>query len=172
MDRATGPLYWLRLILSAFLAIGLIVATPAISQVADGPELDLDQLVAQAEAGDRISQNLLGALYQTGSGLGRDLAKAAEWYEKAADQGLPAAQVNLGTLYLGQLFKIFGYVEEPSKGRGEELLLMAAERGDPLGIARLGSFYLRTGNGDKAMPLLMRAVDLHVGLAAFEIANA
>jgi TPR repeat protein len=151
---------------------GMFATAPASSQVAPEAKLDLTMLVAQAERGDAISQNLLGALYQTGSGFGRDVAKAATWYQKAADQGLPAAQVNLATLYLGKLFKKFDAIEEPSKGRGQELLESAAARGDPLGIARLGSYYLRTGHGEKAIPLLLRAVDLRVGLAAFEMGNA
>lgn len=172
MKQFVGLCLLLRWAALGAMVAGIVAAAPAWSQVAPEAKLDLTVLVAEAERGDAISQNLLGALYQTGSGVGRDVAKAAGWYQKAADQGLPAAQVNLATLYLGRLFKKFDYIEEPSKGRGKALLENAAARGDPLGIARLGSFYLRTGNGEKGIPLLLRAVDLQVGLAAFEMGNA
>ena len=40
-------------------------------------------------------------MYQGGrGGLPRDDKQAAEWYRKAAEQGVAEAQVNLGNLYL------------------------------------------------------------------------
>ena len=33
-------------------------------------------------------------------GVKQDYAEAAKWYRKAADQGIPAAQNNLGVMYL------------------------------------------------------------------------
>jgi TPR repeat protein len=47
-----------------------------------------------------VQQELeLAADYFAGSGVPKDLAQAAYWYRKAADQGNPAAQVYLGYLY-------------------------------------------------------------------------
>jgi uncharacterized RDD family membrane protein YckC/energy-coupling factor transporter ATP-binding protein EcfA2 len=43
-------------------------------------------------------QNDLGLLYQNGQGVPKDLVKAAELYQKAADQGNAAARNNLGLL--------------------------------------------------------------------------
>jgi hypothetical protein len=47
-----------------------------------------------------VKQELeLAAAYFAGRGVAKDLAQAAYWYRKAADQGNPAAQVYLGYLY-------------------------------------------------------------------------
>jgi TPR repeat protein len=47
-----------------------------------------------------VKQELeLAAAYFAGRGVAKDLARAAYWYRKAADQGNPAAQVYLGYLY-------------------------------------------------------------------------
>jgi TPR repeat protein len=64
-------------------------------------------------------------MYQSGKGVPQDYAEAANWYRKAAEQGLSTAQTNLGNLYSG--------------GRGVPLdrvhaymwLSLAAARGDP-----------------------------------------
>jgi TPR repeat protein len=41
----------------------------------------------------------LGFLYEKGQGVPQDYAKAAAWYEKAAEQGYAGAQCNLSSLY-------------------------------------------------------------------------
>ena len=46
-----------------------------------------------------MAQSNLGWLYQSGQGVPKDLGKAAELYQKAADQGNVFAQNNLGLLY-------------------------------------------------------------------------
>ena len=62
--------------------------------------LNLSHLKQDAYAGDRRSQLLLGSLYEDGKqGLGKNLPEAAKWYRKAAEQGYPQAQYNLGLLY-------------------------------------------------------------------------
>jgi uncharacterized protein len=40
-------------------------------------------------------------LYDNGTGVQQDYAKAVEWYTKAAEQGMPRAQFNLGSMYAG-----------------------------------------------------------------------
>lgn len=52
-----------------------------------------------AELGDTEAQYNLGVLYDEGSGVDQDLARAAHWYHKAADQGFVDAQTNLGIMY-------------------------------------------------------------------------
>ena len=52
-----------------------------------------------AELGDAEAQYNLGVLYDEGSGVGQDLARAARWYHKAAAQGFVDAQTNLGIMY-------------------------------------------------------------------------
>nr|WP_314544394.1 TonB family protein [uncultured Massilia sp.] len=55
--------------------------------------------VALATAGDSAAQNRLGAWYEHGTYGEKDLAKAADWYRKAAESGNAIAQNNLGVLY-------------------------------------------------------------------------
>src|SRR5262249_7132050 len=47
------------------------------------------ELQPLAEQGVLEAQYNLGILYEKGEGVDKDLAKAASWYEKAADQGDP-----------------------------------------------------------------------------------
>jgi hypothetical protein len=46
-----------------------------------------------------VAQRLLGHCYETGKGVNQDLAEAASWYRKAAEQGDVFSQVALGSLY-------------------------------------------------------------------------
>lgn len=41
----------------------------------------------------------LGLMYAQDCGVPRDERKAVEWFQKAAEQGLAAAQSNLGVMY-------------------------------------------------------------------------
>ncbi len=41
----------------------------------------------------------MGAFLATGKGVDKDMAKAAEWYQRAADAGNPNAMANLGLMY-------------------------------------------------------------------------
>ena len=43
------------------------------------------ELLPLAEQGDAAAQALLGVMYETGRGVARDDARAAEWYRKASD---------------------------------------------------------------------------------------
>lgn len=57
-------------------------------------------LKALADKGDPKAQTLLGMLYEKGVGVEKDMEKAVSYYEKAALQGLPQAESNLGHLLL------------------------------------------------------------------------
>jgi len=62
--------------------------------------INLSHLKEDAYSGDRRSQLLLGSLYEDGKqGVHRNFPKAAKWYRRAAKQGYPQAQYNLGLLY-------------------------------------------------------------------------
>ncbi len=53
-----------------------------------------------AEAGDVAAMVRLGALYQEGQGVPRDLARAVAYFTEAATHGSADAEFNLGNLYL------------------------------------------------------------------------
>src|SRR3954463_716564 len=53
-----------------------------------------------AKQGNPEAQYAFGLMYSGGEGVPQDDAKAVKWYRKAAEQGLAAAQNNLGTMYL------------------------------------------------------------------------
>lgn len=59
----------------------------------------VDSLLPLAEGGDLRSQWLLGILHLTGEDAPQDFAKAAKWFQRAAEQNHPAAQLNLGRIY-------------------------------------------------------------------------
>jgi len=50
-------------------------------------------------SGDPKAQTAIGIMFSMGHGLDQDPVRAAQWYQKAADQGFAEAQVRLGKLY-------------------------------------------------------------------------
>lgn len=53
----------------------------------------------QAKEGDPDAQTYVGEIFEKGLGLQADPVVAAQWYQKAADQGHSRARINLGYLY-------------------------------------------------------------------------
>ncbi len=51
------------------------------------------------EHGDAKAQDNLVVLFKKGYGVMQDFARARQWYEKAAAQGIAGAQYRLGALY-------------------------------------------------------------------------
>jgi TPR repeat protein len=68
---------------------------------ADAPGHDVDavRLLRKAAGRDPKAAFVLGWCYQEERGVKRDLAGAAHWYTKAANQGFAGAENNLGLLY-------------------------------------------------------------------------
>jgi len=58
-----------------------------------------NSLLPSAKQGVLRSQWLLGLVYLTGEDAPQDFAKAAKWFQRAAEQGHPAAQLNIGRMY-------------------------------------------------------------------------
>jgi TPR repeat protein len=75
----------------------------------------------------------LGLMYESGEGVEKDFVKAAEWYEKAAEQGHVSAQHNLGVLYAT------GEGVSKDDAKAAEWFRKAAQQGDPS-----AQFYLAT----------------------------
>lgn len=63
------------------------------------PEAKFADVKRRAQSGYAKDQLGLARMYYNGYGVAKDDAKAAEWYQKAADQGNAFAQYNLGVMY-------------------------------------------------------------------------
>ncbi|KAG0058326.1 hypothetical protein BGZ90_005008, partial [Linnemannia elongata] len=60
---------------------------------------DISSIVFKASLGDAKSQVELGDMYRVGDGVVQDFKEAHGWYLKAANQGDPSGQCNVGHLY-------------------------------------------------------------------------
>jgi len=58
----------------------------------------LEKTKTEAQNGNRVAQNNLGAAYYNGQGVEQDLNEAIKWYKKAADRGHGVARWNLETI--------------------------------------------------------------------------
>lgn len=72
----------------AIVGIGLLVGLPGCSQ--EQPPT-MEELRAEAEAGDASAQWRLGGNYELGIGVPQDTTEAIAWYRKAAEQNYPLA---------------------------------------------------------------------------------
>ncbi|HEX2762205.1 MAG TPA: tetratricopeptide repeat protein [Rhizomicrobium sp.] len=59
-------------------------------------------LTQAAEKGQPVAQYRLGTMYERGQGVPADGARAAQWYEKSANQGNRKAMHNLAVSYAGR----------------------------------------------------------------------
>lgn len=105
----------------------------------------LGQVQKLAEAGDASAQTRLGWMYANGIGVLVDADKAVEWYQKAAIQGYPRAQYELGIMY-GSGETVTTVAKDPNKAA--EWFQKAASQGYPKAQFELGKMHL-TGEGVK-----------------------
>lgn len=89
-------LFWapMNLVLSVFvIAVSWLVSIcPAGAQTTASEKQQFELVKSQAERGDAEAQLTLGSYYASGTGVSRDLVKAAKWHRKAAEQGLARAE--------------------------------------------------------------------------------
>jgi uncharacterized protein len=158
-----------------------LLATFCLLQVADAEvtsEIGAEHPGSVAELQTKATQGFvkqeleLAAAYFAGRGVPRDLAQAAYWYRKAADQGNPAAQ-----LYLGYLYTV-GMGVSLNKAEGIRWYRRAASSNDSEAKVNLATFYMH-GDGVKqdtqeALRLLKSAAekgdgraDAYLGLASY-----
>jgi uncharacterized protein len=97
------------------LLAALLLAAPVLAV-----DVDINALQSKAAKGDAVAQLNLGAAYDNGLGVERDVDKAIEWYRKAADQGLAEAQFNLAHILVSEDISTVG---------AAEYMLKAAEQG-------------------------------------------
>ncbi|MEO3389174.1 tetratricopeptide repeat protein [Mesorhizobium sp. CAU 1741] len=76
--------------------------------------------------GDPAAQALIGEIYSSGLGVRRDMAKAVEWYGKAAEQDVPEALFQLAMILLD------GGAEFRDEERAFSLMERAADAGHRL----------------------------------------
>lgn len=86
----------------------------------------LNLAMPRAEAGDGAAQTLVAEIYARGLGVRRDPAKAAQWYAKAAEQGVPDAQFQYALILLD------GEFAEADPEQAAELMRSAADAGNRL----------------------------------------
>jgi TPR repeat protein len=84
----------------------------------------LAQWQALAQQGDIIAANNLGYLYDSGTGVPKDPAKAVFWYRKVAEAGAAIGQLNLGNAYW------YGRGVEKDPVEAVKWLTLAAAGGD------------------------------------------
>jgi uncharacterized protein len=78
----------------------------------------------RAEKGDAAAQTLLAELYSRGLGVARDPKIAAKWYEKAAGQGVPEAQLQYALILMKEA------TSEEQKQKARVLMKAAADSGN------------------------------------------
>jgi TPR repeat protein len=130
------------------------------------------ELQTKAAQGFMEQELELAADYSVGRGVPKDLAQAAYWYRKAADQGNPAAQVNVGYMYA------VGMGVPQDTAEAAKWYRRVASSDFPEAKVNLASLYLR-GDGVKqdtgeALRLLKSAAhkgngraDAYLGLASY-----
>lgn len=106
-----------------------------------------------AEMGYVKAQVALGLLYSEGTGVEKDIEKAAEWFEKAADQGDNMACTNLGMMYLT------GNGVQKDIGKAKSLLTRASMNDDPIAMINLGMLNITEGLEEQGLTWLSKAAE-------------
>jgi TPR repeat protein len=97
---------------------------------------ELSELRALSEKGDAEAQEKLGSLYAEGYSVDKNVREAVKWWKKAAAQGNPEAEYELGIAHhegLGGLAK--------SDKKALEWFRKAAEHGEPRAELNVGIAY-------------------------------
>jgi TPR repeat protein len=102
------------------------------------PPLDIATLQQGAEAGNAYDQLNLGAAYDNGIGVARDIDKALHWYQQAAEQGVAEAQFNLAHLLVTEEISTVAAAEWMEKAAQQGLLdaeyLMGVIHAEGIGV--------------------------------------
>lgn len=86
-------------------------------------DVDIQEIMQLAQAGDANAQQSLAVLYATGDGVELDQAEAVKWYTLAAEQGNAEAQTTLGVHYA------LGLGVEKDQARAAEFYQLAVDQG-------------------------------------------
>jgi TPR repeat protein len=137
---------WIRFsVIAGVLAVGALMegaawAEPSKEEVSEarqqylrGDYSALAVISEAAEAGDAMALNILGAAYEEGRGVARDVPRAIELWERSAKAGEVRARYNLGNFYT---FGGGGVEKDRTRARREYHLAAAA--GYPPAMTGLG----------------------------------
>src|SRR6478735_8751675 len=110
-----------------------------------------NEATTRAQQNDPAAMTLLGEIYAQGLGVGRDDAKAAQWYKLAADKGSRDA------LFALAMFNFQGRAGTRDLAEAARLLEAAARLGHPSAAYDLGLLYLQ---GQQVTQDFRRAAEL------------
>lgn len=108
--------------------------------LAQNYKLAMTRLRPFAESGNVKAQSYIGAMYETGRGVGLDHGEAVSWFLKAAERGDAYSQSHLGYAYEK------GRGVAPDEKFAAQWYVKAADQGDAYSQARLAAMY-RDGRG-------------------------
>ncbi|WP_111893325.1 tetratricopeptide repeat protein [Acinetobacter sp. MB5] len=94
------------------------------AQAARYSTMGFNDLLTDAKAGQPAAQFYVAMHYQSGRDVSKDLGQAFNWYKKAADQGVSAAQLNVGRML------VEGIGTRKNESLGRKYLEKAASHGD------------------------------------------
>ncbi|MFA6100773.1 MAG: tetratricopeptide repeat protein [Victivallaceae bacterium] len=118
-----------------------------------------EQFRQNAEKGIPAAQYELSIMYASGSGTGKDEAKADKWCQKAARAGYTDAQAELGYKY----YTGSGGTAAPDYAKAAEWYLKAAEAGHTEARHKIGIMYLHgegvTQDDVKAFEFIQKAAE-------------
>jgi TPR repeat protein len=139
-----------------------------LAQAPAGQTISADMAFAvaagNAERGDRTAMLTLGNYYEQGIGVSRNYVKALEWYQKAADAGMPEAWYLVGVCYevgIGNAGDMLRAVRSYERAAGLAL---------PEAMEKLSSLYF-TGTGverneSQGLAYLVQAAEAGLASAA------
>jgi hypothetical protein len=117
----------------------------------------------RAEAGDAPAQTLVAELLSRGLGIPRDEARAAKWYQLAAEQGVPEAQFQYA------LMLIDGRYAKKDEQAAYALMQAAAEAGNRLAQFNFAQMVVKREQNEAGMA---RAVGYYQRAADAGLADA
>ena len=128
----------------------------------------LELATPRALEGDPAAQTLVAEIYSRGLGVRKDVAKAAEWYGKAAEQGVPEAQFRLAMILID------GGAEFSDPERAYELMQAAADAGNRTAQFNFAQMALDREPTDEGMATAVEYYELaaDAGLADAQYAMA
>ncbi|HZF70056.1 MAG TPA: tetratricopeptide repeat protein [Sulfuricurvum sp.] len=116
----TKMMRWILL----FISVGGLTAVLAVEPKSKEAQKSFWETYTEALRGDQVSQFNVGVIYERGIGVEQNQSMAAQWYEKAAEQGHVDAQYNLAIMYVS------GRGVDQNTSAGMMWLANAAKHGD------------------------------------------